>query len=83
MAGRQLVILRYAGKAPPLASCANCQRKFLTPAPFANDAVGADRYLTHKFDLHRSQKTGDERRLWPTSTLIQHGSSLSISLLGC
>jgi len=32
----------------------------LTPASFASDAVGADRYLTHEFDLHRSteaQKT--------------------------
>jgi hypothetical protein len=57
---------------------------FLTPASFANDAVGADRYLTHKFDLHRCpEDEGDERRLGPTSTLIQHGSRLSTSLVGC
>ena len=55
----------------------------LTPASFANDAVGADRYLTHNFDLHRSpEDEGDERRLGPTSTLIQHGSRLSTSFVG-
>jgi|GEM_PF-6955322 hypothetical protein len=57
---------------------------FLTPASFANDAVGADRYLTRKFDLHRCpEDEGDERRLGPTGTLIQHGSRLSTSLVGC
>ena len=30
---------------------------FSTPAQLASDAVIAERYLTHKFDLHRCQKT--------------------------
>jgi len=38
---------------------------FFTPAQFAGDAVIGERYLTHKFDLHRCPE--DERQLWPTS----------------
>ena len=35
--------------------------------------------MDHKFDLHRCpEDEGDERRLWPTSILIQHGSMLGI-----
>jgi hypothetical protein len=41
MAERQFVILRYVSKVPAMTSCAKCQRKFFTPAPFASDAVGA------------------------------------------
>ena len=70
MAERRLVVLRYEGKVPAMASCTNCERKFFTPALFASDAVAAERYLTHKFDLHRcpEDKGRDERRPWPTST---------------
>jgi hypothetical protein len=68
MAEREFVILRYVGKVPAMASCAKCQRKFFTPAPFANDAVGADRYLTQKFDLHRCPGDEGAGRLWPTRT---------------
>jgi hypothetical protein len=66
--------------------CAKCQRKVFTPVQFASDAVVAERYLTHKFNLHRCpEDERDERRLWPAVAdqhLIRHGSRLSISLFG-
>lgn len=48
----RFVIMRYEGKVPAMAACARCKRKFFTPATFARDAVGAEEYLGHKFDLH-------------------------------
>lgn len=35
-----------------MASCAKGERKFFAPTTLLRDASGADRYLTHKFDLH-------------------------------
>lgn len=52
MAERRFIILRYVGKAPTMASCTKCQRKFFTPSTHTRDAVGADEYLRRKFDLH-------------------------------
>ena len=46
------VIVRYEGRVPAMASCARCERKFFTPPALASDAVGAEEYLGHKFDLH-------------------------------
>jgi hypothetical protein len=67
MAERSFVVVRSVGKVPSIASCAKCQHKFFTPAPYARDAVGADEYLRRKFDLHRCpEEEGDRRRLWPT-----------------
>jgi hypothetical protein len=49
---RRIVIVRYEGKVPAMASCSKCQRKFFTPTTFARDAVGAEEYLRRKFDVH-------------------------------
>jgi hypothetical protein len=65
MVERSFVVLRDEGKVPTMASCTKCQHKFFTPAQFAGDAVIGERYLTHKFDLHRCPE--DEGSLWPNS----------------
>jgi hypothetical protein len=49
---RRFVVLRYEGRVPALASCARCERKFFTPTTLARDAVRAEEYLGHKFDVH-------------------------------
>jgi len=49
---RRFVIVRYAGKVPVMASCANCERKFFTPTTLARDVVKAEEYLGRKFDVH-------------------------------
>jgi hypothetical protein len=55
--GRHLVIVRYERKVPVMASCSNCERKFFTPTlMFERDAVGAEQYLAHKFDMHRCEQ---------------------------
>src|SRR5437667_3580088 len=48
----RFVIVRYEGKVPAMASCAKCERKFFTPTTLSRDAIGAEEYLGHKFDLH-------------------------------
>jgi len=57
MAERSLVILRYQGTVPVMASCAKCQRKFFTPSTFFYDALGAKGYLHSKFDWHQCNET--------------------------
>jgi hypothetical protein len=42
---RRLVVVRYEGKVPAMASCSNCKRKFFTPTALARDAVAAEEYL--------------------------------------
>ena len=49
---RRFVILRYDGRVPAMASCAQCERKFFTPATFARNAIGAEEYLEQKFNAH-------------------------------
>jgi len=49
---RHFVIVRCEGRAPAMASCAKCDRKFFTPTTLANDAIGAKEYLRRKFDVH-------------------------------
>ena len=60
MTERRFVVLRCEGKVPAMALCTNCQRKFFTPAAFAVDAVGAECYLIHKFDLHRCSEDREQ-----------------------
>jgi hypothetical protein len=52
MADRHFKILRYEGKAPTMAGCEKCQRKFFAPDTYSSDAVGAQEYLFSKFDRH-------------------------------
>jgi hypothetical protein len=54
---RGFIIVRYEGKVPVMASCANCQRKFFTPPALARDAVGAEQYLGRKFAVHECEET--------------------------
>jgi hypothetical protein len=56
MADRTLIILRYEGEVPAMASCAQCQRKFFTPPTFLRDRIEAERYLLNKFDQHECQE---------------------------
>jgi hypothetical protein len=35
-----------------MASCQKCQRKFFTPTSYSDDPVGAQEYLSSKFDRH-------------------------------
>jgi hypothetical protein len=50
---RRFVILRYEGQVPMMASCAKCARKFFTPPAVADDAIGAEQCMYHKYHLHR------------------------------
>jgi hypothetical protein len=59
MAERGLVILRYAGKVPMMASCNRCQRKFFTPNTYHGDPVGAEQYLTEKYVAHNCEPKND------------------------
>ncbi len=55
---RGFVIVRHVGIVPVMASCARCQRKFFVPSStFAHDAVGAEEYLGHKFDVHECEES--------------------------
>jgi hypothetical protein len=48
-----LVVLRFEGQVSKMASCTRCENKFFTPTALAHDAIRAERYLFHKFHLHR------------------------------
>jgi hypothetical protein len=50
---RRFVIVRYEGQVPMMASCTRCLTKFFTPATMAHEAIEAERYLFHKYHLHR------------------------------
>jgi hypothetical protein len=50
---RRLVVLSFAGQVPMMASCTKCESKFFTPTVLAHDATRAERYLFHKYQLHR------------------------------
>ncbi len=53
---RSLVIVRYEGKVPVMASCSKCARKFFTPTTLARDLIGATEYVEQKFDVHVCQE---------------------------
>lgn len=65
MAERNFVIVRYEGKVPMMASCANCHRKFFTPRTYARDADGAGEHLRRKFDAHNCP---EEPKRWAGRT---------------
>jgi hypothetical protein len=48
-----------------MAACAKCERKFFTPNALARDAIEAERYLVHKFDVH---KCPEEPKTWAERT---------------
>ena len=58
---RRLVKVRYEGRAPAMASCAKCERRFFTPTTLALDAVGAEEYLRRKFNVHDCAARIEER----------------------
>jgi len=53
---RYLVMLRYQGRVPVMASCAKCERKFFVPNTFSRDAVAGEDYLRQRFDMHRCEE---------------------------
>jgi hypothetical protein len=57
MAEHSLVILRYQGTVPVMASCSKCHHKFFTPSTFQYDAVEVKGYLVSKFDWHQCNET--------------------------
>ncbi len=63
---RSFIILKYVGKVPSLASCAKCQRKFLTPKTYSKEWTGAEEYLRGKFDLHQCPQEDEPKQ---TSTV--------------
>jgi hypothetical protein len=52
---RCLIILRYEGSIPMMASCAKCERKFFTLATFSRDPMAAEEYLAHRFAAHQCE----------------------------
>lgn len=50
---RRFVIVRYEGQAPMMAACTKCLSKFFAPTTLAHDAIGAERCMYHKYNLHR------------------------------
>lgn len=64
MADRTFVILKYADKAPSMASCAKCQRKFFTPNTLLRDPALAEQYLLEKFTCHNCPKATEEWTGW-------------------
>jgi hypothetical protein len=53
---RSMLILRYEGKVPVMASCAKCERKFFLPTTFSRDAIEAEAYLGQRFAAHRCEE---------------------------
>ena len=51
---RRFVIVLSEGQVPTMAACTKCLSKFFTPTELAHDAIEAERYLVHKYHLHRS-----------------------------
>jgi hypothetical protein len=48
-----MLILRYEGRVPVVASCTKCERKFFLPTTFTRDAIEAEAYLGQRFATHR------------------------------
>jgi hypothetical protein len=67
MPARGFNIIQWFGNhVPSMASCTNCEYKFVTPSTLKHDPTGAEQYLRDKFNLHECKnelKDGKERRL--------------------
>ena len=61
---RDFTVLRYVGKVPAMAACAECQRKFFTPGSYYGDAIGAQEYLLGKFNEHRCEVSTHQLDAW-------------------
>jgi len=46
------IIQRFGNQVPAMASCSNCQYKFVTPSTLKRDPTAAEQYLREKFNLH-------------------------------
>ena len=51
-----MLILRYEGRVPVMASCAKCERRFFLPTPFTRDAIEGEAYLGQRFAAHRCEE---------------------------
>ncbi len=52
MSNLRLVLLKYVGKTPSMAGCANCGLKFFIPQHFLKNPEAAAEYLRLKFSSH-------------------------------
>jgi hypothetical protein len=50
---RELVILKYMGRTPFLASCKACHLKFFTPLELSGKTAEAQEYLQERFNNHK------------------------------
>jgi len=53
MLERRLLILKYMGNTPFLATCERCQLKFFTPRELGGKPVEGEQTLRNKFEMHK------------------------------
>ena len=53
MLERRLLILKYIGKTPFLATCKRCHLKFFTPRELGRKLVEAEQNLRNRFEIHK------------------------------
>ena len=74
MLERRLLILKYMGKTPFLATCERCHLKFFTPTQLSRKPVEAEQNLRERFDIHkcRPEDVGPEQssNVWASPCLI-------------
>jgi hypothetical protein len=59
---RRLLILKYMGKTPFLATCERCHLKFFTPTQLNGKPVEAEQNLQERFDIHKCRPEDVEPR---------------------
>jgi len=52
MLERRLLILKYMGETPFLATCERCHLKFFTPRELGRKPVDAEQNLRNRFEMH-------------------------------
>jgi hypothetical protein len=57
MLDRRLVVLKYMGKTPFLASCEKCHLKFFTPQELGRQPLETQENLQERFDNHKCRLT--------------------------
>jgi hypothetical protein len=57
MPEREFKIIKWFGnKVPAMASCTQCQYKFVTPNSLKRDPEAAEKYLREKFNFHECRE---------------------------
>ena len=52
MIEKRMLILKYMGKTPFLASCERCHLKFFTPRELSRKPAEAEQNLKNRFEIH-------------------------------